>query len=123
MKEEYPCAGPECDPAMKACIKFDDRGLIPAVVQDIQTREVLMLAYMNKQSLEITCRDGLATFWSRSRGKLWTKGGSSGNVLEVRAIDMDCDGDALILHVEPAGPACHTGRRTCFYRTLAPRRK
>jgi phosphoribosyl-ATP pyrophosphohydrolase/phosphoribosyl-AMP cyclohydrolase len=96
-------------------IAWDERGLAPCVVQDWRTGEVLTLAYMNADSLGRTLESGDAWFWSRSRGELWHKGGTSGNVLRVRALRYDCDSDALLALVEPAGPACHTGERTCFH--------
>ena len=99
-------------------IKFDEKGLIPAVVQDTITGEVLMVAYMNEQSLEMTKKTKRATFWSRSRGELWEKGKTSGNFMYVKEIRVDCDADCLLLKVEPAGAACHTGKRTCFYRDI-----
>ncbi len=99
-------------------LEFDDRGLIVAVVQDATTRAVLMVAYMNGEALRLTRATGQAHFWSRSRQVLWHKGGTSGNVQRVREIRYDCDGDALLLLVDPAGPACHTGEASCFYRTL-----
>lgn len=95
-------------------------GLIPAIVQDVHTKDVLMLAYMNADSLKKTLETGETWFWSRSRQELWHKGETSGNVQEVVEIRYDCDGDTLLVLVQPAGPACHTGERTCFYRTLAP---
>ena len=98
--------------------KFDEAGLVAAVAQDAATGEVLMLAVMNHEAIERTRETGLAHFHSRSRGRLWMKGESSGNVLRVRTIRVDCDQDALLLEVEPAGPACHTGARSCFYRRL-----
>lgn len=98
--------------------KFDDRGLLTAVVCDQSTREVLMVAFMNEEALSLTRTTGLAHFWSRSRQSLWKKGESSGNMLKVGEILVDCDQDALVLMVEPAGPACHTGARSCFYRKL-----
>jgi phosphoribosyl-ATP pyrophosphohydrolase/phosphoribosyl-AMP cyclohydrolase len=99
-------------------LKFDEQGLIPAVVQDAASGEVLMLAYMNRLSLEKTVVSGQTWFWSRSRQALWHKGETSGNVQTVKRIDVDCDGDALLVRVEQLGNACHTGERTCFYRTL-----
>jgi phosphoribosyl-AMP cyclohydrolase len=99
-------------------LQFDENGLIPAVVQDASTGEVLMLAYMNAESLRRTLESGQAWFWSRSRQELWHKGATSGNFMNVKAILKDCDEDALVLKVEPLGPACHTGNRSCFYRTL-----
>lgn len=98
--------------------KYDERGLVPAIVQDADSGEVLMLAYMNDQALERTLATGQAHFWSRSRQELWHKGATSGNVQEVLDIRIDCDEDTLLLLVHPAGPACHTGNRTCFYREL-----
>ncbi|MGI8439943.1 MAG: bifunctional phosphoribosyl-AMP cyclohydrolase/phosphoribosyl-ATP diphosphatase HisIE [Thermoleophilaceae bacterium] len=97
-------------------IAFDDRGLVPCVVQDWRTGEVLTVAYMNAEALERTRASGQAHFYSRSRGELWHKGETSGNVQRVRDLRVDCDGDTLLALVEPAGPACHTGERTCFFR-------
>ena len=99
-------------------LQFDENGLIPAIVQDASSGEVLMLAYMNAESLRRTLESGQAWFWSRSRQELWHKGATSGNFLNVKAILKDCDEDALVVKVEPLGPACHTGERSCFYRTL-----
>jgi len=99
-------------------LRFDENGLIPAIVQDASSGEVLMLAYMNAESLRRTLESGQAWFWSRSRQELWHKGATSGNFLNVKAILKDCDEDALVVKVEPLGPACHTGERSCFYRTL-----
>lgn len=98
---------------------FNDQGLIPAILQDYHTREILMMAWMNAESLALTLETGNATFFSRSRGTLWTKGETSGHFQKVVAIDYDCDADTLLLQVTPIGPACHTGRRSCFYRRLA----
>ena len=95
-------------------IKFDENGLAPAIVQDAHTREVLMLAYMNEESLARTLETGETWFWSRSRNELWHKGATSGNTQEVVALTTDCDNDAIVVLVEPAGPACHTGARSCF---------
>jgi len=97
-------------------IAYDDRGLVPCVIQDWRSGEVLTLAYMNAQALERTRASGELHLWSRSRAELWHKGATSGNVQVVRAIRYDCDADALLALVEPAGPACHTGKRTCFHR-------
>jgi phosphoribosyl-ATP pyrophosphohydrolase/phosphoribosyl-AMP cyclohydrolase len=97
-------------------IEFDQRGLVPCVVQDWLTGEVLMHAYMNAESLRLTRETGQVHFFSRSRQELWHKGETSGNTLAVKAIRYDCDGDALLALVEPAGPACHTGERSCFHR-------
>ena len=96
-------------------IKFDAGGLIPAIVQDADTKEVLMLAYMNRDSLHLTIEKRETIFWSRSRQELWHKGATSGNVQRVLEICLDCDQDALLIFVKPAGPACHTGNRTCFF--------
>jgi phosphoribosyl-ATP pyrophosphohydrolase/phosphoribosyl-AMP cyclohydrolase len=96
-------------------IKFDNNGLIPAIVQHVRSGEVLMLGYMNEASLAQTRANGLVTFWSRSRGELWQKGATSGNVLKLVEIRQDCDGDALLVLAEPAGPTCHTGSHTCFF--------
>ena len=101
-----------------AALRFDDRGLIAAVVQDATSGAVLMVAWMNAAALRLTLETGQTHFWSRSRGALWHKGATSGNVQRVREIRYDCDGDALLVLVEPAGPACHTGATSCFYRTL-----
>ena len=95
---------------------FDERGLVPCIVQDWHTGEVLTLAWMNAESLALTRQSGEIHFYSRSRQELWHKGATSGNTMAVRAIRYDCDGDALLALVEPAGPACHTGERTCFHR-------
>ena len=97
-------------------VAFDDRGLVPCVVQDWRTGEVLTLAYMNVEALRRTRETGEIHFFSRSRQELWHKGATSGNTQAVKAIRYDCDGDALVALVEPAGPACHTGERTCFHR-------
>lgn len=104
-------------------IKFDERGLIPAIVQDARTREVLTLAYMNAESLRRTLEERETWFWSRSRSALWHKGETSGNTQRVLGIRLDCDRDTLVAIVEPAGPACHTGARTCFHHEIedAPR--
>ena len=99
-------------------LKYDSHGLIPAVAQDAESGEVLMVAWMNAEALRLTRATGEAHFWSRSRGELWHKGATSGNVLRVAEIRVDCDADTLLLRVRPAGPACHTGARSCFFRTL-----
>jgi phosphoribosyl-AMP cyclohydrolase / phosphoribosyl-ATP pyrophosphohydrolase len=102
-------------------VAFDERGLVPCIVQDWRTGEVLTLAYMNAEALRRTRETGEMHFYSRSRQELWRKGATSGNTMAVKAIRYDCDGDALVALVEPAGPACHTGERTCFHRgQLAP---
>ena len=96
-------------------IAYDDRGLVPVVIQDWNTGEVLTLAYANAEAVAKTRETGELHLWSRSRGELWHKGATSGNVQKVRALRLDCDGDTLLALVEPAGPACHTGARTCFH--------
>jgi phosphoribosyl-ATP pyrophosphohydrolase/phosphoribosyl-AMP cyclohydrolase len=98
-------------------LKFDERGLIPAIVQDARTRQVLTLAYMNQESLSRTLETRQTWFWSRSRNELWHKGETSGNTQQVVDVLPDCDGDALVVLVEPAGPACHTGATSCFQAT------
>jgi len=95
-----------------------DLDLIPAIAQDVNTGEVLMLAYMSRQSLAITLKTGKATYWSRSRNELWEKGATSGHTQKVLAISLDCDGDALLLKVEQTGAACHTGDKSCFHNPL-----
>src|ERR1041385_366776 len=100
-------------------IKFDTNGLLPAIVQDINTKQVLMFAFMNEDALRATIESGCATFWSRRRKTLWRKGETSGNVLRVREMLYDCDGDALLLLCDPAGPTCNTGEISCFYRALS----
>ena len=97
-------------------IVYDERGLVPVVVQDWNTGEVLTLAYANAQAVALTRETGELHLWSRSRDELWHKGATSGNTQAVRALRLDCDGDAIVALVEPAGPACHTGERTCFHR-------
>ena len=99
-------------------LKFDAQGLIPAIVQDADTNQVLMLAYMNAESLRLTLETNETHFWSRSRKELWHKGATSGNTQKVVEINVDCDVDALLIKVNPAGPACHTGEQSCFYRTM-----
>ena len=99
-------------------IKLDDKGLVPAIVQDAGTGQVLTLAYMNEESLERTRTSGQVWFYSRSRQELWHKGETSGNYLNVRGISVDCDGDALLIKAEPTGPACHTGETSCFFSEL-----
>ena len=98
---------------------FDAQGLVPAIAQDVHTHQVLTLAYMNREAWEATLRSGRATFWSRSRQELWEKGATSGNTLHVRAVRLDCDRDAVLLLVDPAGPACHTGSVSCFFEDVA----
>src|SRR5437867_9233783 len=99
-------------------ISFDARGLVPCVMQDYASGEVLTLGFMNQEALRRTVESGEVHFFSRSRDEIWHKGESSGNVQRVRQLRYDCDGDALVALVEPAGPACHTGERSCFYRDL-----
>lgn len=99
-------------------VKFDQRGLVPCVAQDADSGEVLTLAYANEEALRLTVETGEVHFFSRSRGRLWRKGEESGNVLKLRQLRIDCDGDAILALVEPSGPACHTGERSCFHREL-----
>ncbi len=103
---------------MPSGVKFDERGLVPAIAQDTTTKEVLMLAYMNRESLEITLKEKKACYFSRSRQKLWLKGETSGHFQHIKSIKYDCDGDTLLLEVEQVGNACHTNNRTCFYRNF-----
>ena len=100
-------------------IKWDERGLAPAIVQDSATGDVLMLAWMNAEALALTQTSGEAWFWSRSRAELWHKGATSGNTMRVQSIHVDCDADTILLKVIPAGPACHTGERSCFFQPLS----
>jgi phosphoribosyl-ATP pyrophosphohydrolase/phosphoribosyl-AMP cyclohydrolase len=103
---------------MDVKLKFDEKGLLPAVVQDNSTGQVLMVAYMNEESIGKTLETGTTWFYSRSRKRLWNKGETSGNIQKVVSIDYDCDADTLLVKVDPAGPACHTGNTSCFYRRL-----
>ena len=103
-----------------AQIKWDENGLIPAIIQDSVTKQVLMMAYMNEESLYLTLQKGETVFWSRSRNEIWHKGATSGNTQRITAIYMDCDCDTLLIHVEPAGPACHTGAISCFFNEVSP---
>ncbi|MGA2157821.1 MAG: phosphoribosyl-AMP cyclohydrolase [Dehalococcoidia bacterium] len=96
-------------------LKFDNKGLIPVIIQDAADGTVLMLGYASKESLKLTLESGEMWFYSRSRQELWHKGGTSGNVLKVKSISVDCDGDTLLVKAEPAGPTCHTGNRSCFF--------
>lgn len=120
MSTRFPA--PETEPAQaegaRLQPKFDANGLIAAIAQDAATGEVLMLAWMNAEALSETLRTGRATYWSRSRGALWVKGETSGNSQRVVEMAVDCDQDAVLLKVEQTGPACHTGRRSCFYRRV-----
>ena len=99
-------------------LKIDDRGLIPAIVQDAESGEVLMLAWMNRRSLEATIAEGRTVFWSRSREELWRKGETSGHIQHVEEIRADCDADVLLVRVHQLGAACHTGERSCFFRKV-----
>jgi phosphoribosyl-AMP cyclohydrolase / phosphoribosyl-ATP pyrophosphohydrolase len=108
---------------MSETVVFDEKGLVPCVAQDWGTGEVLTLAYMNAEALRLTLETREVHFYSRSREQLWRKGETSGNVLRLRRLRYDCDGDALVALVEPAGPACHTGERTCFFRDLEGERE
>jgi phosphoribosyl-AMP cyclohydrolase / phosphoribosyl-ATP pyrophosphohydrolase len=99
-------------------IQFDERGLVPCVAQDFASGEVLTLAYANEEALRLTVETGEMHFFSRSRGRIWRKGEESGNVLRLKQLRLDCDGDAIVALVEPTGPACHTGERSCFYREI-----
>ena len=99
-------------------IKFDAQGLVPAVVQDAKTNAVVMLAYMNRESLKLTLETGYTWFWSRSRQELWNKGATSGNLQKVVAMYYDCDGDAILVKAELSGPACHTGQYSCFHNAI-----
>ncbi len=101
-------------------LHWDERGLIPAIVQDDRTGQVLMMAWMSREALRLTVETGQTHFWSRSRREIWHKGATSGNTQRVIGLWADCDGDTLLVRVEPAGPACHTGATSCFYRRLVP---
>lgn len=100
-------------------LAWNQDGLLPAIVQDISTQQVLMLGWMNAEALRLTMTSGYVTFWSRSRQELWRKGETSGNVMLTSSVHYDCDGDALLVQAAPHGPACHTGNMTCFYRQLS----
>jgi phosphoribosyl-ATP pyrophosphohydrolase/phosphoribosyl-AMP cyclohydrolase len=104
-------------------LKFDANGLIPAIVQDAATNQVLMMAYMNDESLRLTLETNETHFWSRSRKELWHKGATSGNIQNVVEIKVDCDEDTLLIRVNPVGPSCHTGEQTCFYRNIKEENK
>ncbi len=99
-------------------INYDDRGLVPAIVQDVDSGDVLMLAWVNEEALRLTLETGTTWFWSRSRSELWNKGATSGNLQHVVEVRFDCDEDALLYRVHADGPACHTGERSCFYRVI-----
>lgn len=106
----------------ESSLSFDPDGLIPAVVQDAETQEVLVLAWMNRESIAHTYATGRVTFWSRSRKELWEKGATSGNRLDLVSIAKNCDANSLLVKVRPSGPTCHTGNASCFYRELDPAR-
>ncbi len=118
MSFEPPLAGPEQDETAELRPKFNSDGLVAAIAQSADTHEVLMLAWMNEEALRATLKTGRATYWSRSRQTLWVKGESSGNTQHVVEIRVDCDQDAVLLKVRQTGGACHTGRDSCFYRTI-----
>lgn len=105
-----------------AMVKFDDRGLVPVVTQEVSDNAVLMVAWANAEALRRTVSEGRATYWSRSRKSLWVKGETSGNVQEVEEVRFDCDVDTILYRVRQSGPACHTGERSCFYRSAYKRR-
>ncbi len=102
----------------KPTLKMNQKGLIPAVLQDVETKQVLMVAWMNREALQKTRETGQAHFWSRSREEFWHKGATSGNTMAVEKIKVDCDADTLLVLVRPRGPACHTGETACFFRSL-----
>jgi Phosphoribosyl-AMP cyclohydrolase len=99
-------------------VKFDSQGLVPAIAQDAENGQILMMAWMNRQSLERTLEEGRAVYWSRSRQEFWRKGDSSGHIQEVLSLSLDCDGDTIVMQVKQTGAACHTGERSCFFRDL-----
>lgn len=107
-------------PLGDVAVRFDERGLVPAVVQQHDTGEVLMVAWMSEESLALTLKTGTTWFWSRSRQELWNKGATSGNVQQVKRVLVDCDADTLLVEADSPGPACHTGHRSCFFRELSP---
>jgi phosphoribosyl-ATP pyrophosphohydrolase/phosphoribosyl-AMP cyclohydrolase len=111
-------ADPVVDMIGADALQWDERGLIPTIVQDAATGAVLMLAYMSRESLRLSLEQGEVWFWSRERRALWHKGATSGNIQRIHEIRADCDGDALLVRVQPAGPACHTGAMSCFFRQL-----
>ena len=111
-------AGPDRSPVDLDALVFDERGLIPVIAQDVDTDEVLMLAWANRESLERTLAEGRMVYWSRSRGELWRKGDTSGHVQHWEELRADCDGDVVLARIHQEGPACHTGARSCFFRTL-----
>jgi phosphoribosyl-AMP cyclohydrolase len=113
-------AAPPALPALLQAVTFNDHGLVPAIAQQHDTGEVLMLAWMSRQSIAETLRTGQVHYWSRSRGRLWRKGETSGHTQTLVELRIDCDGDTLLLRVDQKGPACHTGRRVCFFRMAGP---
>ena len=121
VSDEYTYAGerPQAVGLADARVKFDERGLVPCVVQQVGTGEVLMVAWMNEESLRLTLETGTTWFWSRSRQELWNKGATSGNMQQVRRLLVDCDADTLLVEVDSPGPACHTGHRSCFFREIS----
>ncbi|SDF46491.1 phosphoribosyl-AMP cyclohydrolase [Limimonas halophila] len=119
MPEPSPDLSDQAAAALADAVAFDANGLVPAVAQQHDTGEVLMLAWMNRAAVIATLTSGRATYYSRSRAKLWRKGDTSGNVQHVREVRLDCDGDTLLLLIDQIGPACHTGRPVCFFRTAA----
>jgi phosphoribosyl-ATP pyrophosphohydrolase/phosphoribosyl-AMP cyclohydrolase len=112
----------ECMTSAPDRVKFDENGLVPVITQDVATGEVLTLAYVNREAVEKTLSSGEAHYYSRSRSEIWHKGETSGNTQRIVEVKLDCDGDALLYRVEPRGPACHTGHRSCFFTTLAGER-
>ena len=118
MSGEYAGEKVELVSMADAGLRFDERGLIPAIVQQSGTGEVLMMAWMNAESLRLTLETGTTWFWSRSRQELWNKGATSGNMQQVVRVLVDCDADTLLVEVDSPGPACHTGARSCFFREL-----
>ncbi|MEL6414153.1 MAG: phosphoribosyl-AMP cyclohydrolase [Pseudomonadota bacterium] len=120
MSFEPPLPKAEQDETDQLRPKFNADGLITAIAQDAETKEVLMLAWMNEEALRATLKTGRGTYWSRSRQSLWVKGETSGHVQDVVSVQIDCDQDAVLLHVNQSGGACHTGRKSCFYRTVDP---
>ena len=120
MSFEPPLPKAEQDETDELRPKFNADGLVAAIAQDADTKDVLMLAWMNEEALRETLKTGRGTYWSRSRQALWVKGETSGPVQEVVSVQIDCDQDAVLLHVHQSGGACHTGRKSCFYRTIDP---
>ncbi|MEL7111126.1 MAG: phosphoribosyl-AMP cyclohydrolase [Pseudomonadota bacterium] len=120
MSFEPPLKGAEQDETTELRPKFNADGLIAAIAQDVETHEVLMLAWMNETALRATLETGRGTYWSRSRQELWVKGETSGHTQIVESVEIDCDQDAILLKVRQSGGACHTGRKSCFYRTINP---